>query len=947
MDLAGTWECRVGPGKEPRRVRLPGSLDEIGVGDPPAAPSLGSLTRLRAYEGPAEFRREVAVPAEWAGLGLSLTIERSRSTEVFWDGESAGTSSCLSAAQRFDLGAATPGKHELRIVSDNASGVMSWPSVRNSHAASDGIQTNWNGVLGRIELEALPALRIADLGIVAARAGETGSEVDLSFDVRDDRPIDSATGGSELEVEVVYAAGPAARASVVQRLPALRRGALRTTIRLALGPEFPLWDDLDPRLVDLEVSLVRGPAREVISTTKARIGLRKFEVAGTNFTVNGRKVFLRGKHEAGVFPLTGYAPMDVASWRRVFGIAKEWGINHYRFHSWCPPEAAFVAADEIGMYLQPELPFWNPKDALESDEEYTYYLAEALRIVDAYRNHPSFVMFALGNELVGSRERMGIIIDRCRERLPGLLCAIGSNNFLTRPAVPEGSDYWTTFWTSGRWNFRKSGYGGKNVRGSTPHSTRGHVNNEPPSTDFDYSRAIDGVGMPVITHEIGQYQVFPDFAEIEKYTGLLKAKNFEAFKAAHDGRGIGDRSREFQLASGRLAALCYREEIEAALRTPALAGFQLLDLQDFPGQGTALVGLLDAFMDSKGLIEPEEWRAFCADTVPLLRARKRVWESGERFSARVDLAHYGREAGTRCVVRWSISFASSGDADGSLGEVVAEGELGPIAPHQGEVTSFGEIAVDLGKRSEARRLRARLELAWIDTDDRRSPAAPGAVQSRAPRGPAWDFWIFPPAAPVVIPDDVLVVRSWDDQADGFLAEGGKVFYLPDLGSGMVSVPGAFIPDFWCYPMFKKYDPPGTLGILCDPSHPALAGFPTDFHADWQWWHLLKSSRPLVLPPALKGLEPIVRVIDNVHRGWPLGLVFELSSGSGKLLVCGIDLIGRSDRPEFADLYRRLLAYMESPAFAPAFSIDRAALGSFLRPGSADGTARAEGTDFYG
>ena len=103
-----------------------------------------------------------------------------------------------------------------------------------------------------------------------------------------------------------------------------------------------------------------------------------------------------------------------------------------------------------------------------------------------------------------------------------------------------------------------------------------------------------------------------------------------------------DQAHDFFKASGALAVVCYREDIEAALRTPEFGGFQLLDIQDFPGQGTALVGILNVFMENKGMIEPEQWRGFCSETVPLFRMEKYVWTNDETLTGKVQIAHYGR-----------------------------------------------------------------------------------------------------------------------------------------------------------------------------------------------------------------------------------------------------------------------------------------------------------------
>ncbi|MNW23659.1 hypothetical protein D3C74_03660 [compost metagenome] len=121
------------------------------------------------------------------------------------------------------------------------------------------------------------------------------------------------------------------------------------------------------------------------------------------------------------------------------------------------------------------------------------------------------------------------------------------------------------------------------------------------ATELDFQAAIALRYIPVITHEIGQYAVYPDVTEIEQYNGVLRPVNLEVIQADLERKGVIGEVKKWVRGSGMLALQLYRDEIEAALRTPDLGGFQLLDLHDFPGQSTATVGILNAFWQSKGL----------------------------------------------------------------------------------------------------------------------------------------------------------------------------------------------------------------------------------------------------------------------------------------------------------------------------------------------------------
>jgi hypothetical protein len=388
----------------------------------------------------------------------------------------------------------------------------------------------------------------------------------------------------------------------------------------------------------------------------------------------------------------------------------------------------------------------------------------------------------------------------------------------------------------------------------------------------------------VLAHELGQWVTYPDFGEIARYTGVLKPRNLEAFRDALAGRGMIDQARDFQQASGRFAWLLYKEEIEAALRTPHYGGVQLLQLEDFPGQGEALVGLLDSFWESKGILTPEVFRRFSGPTVTLARFAKYTWKSDEIFAATAEVAHYGERDIPAAGVSWSL-----GDASGRFENVTIK---------QGELTRLGEIRVPLAGVKAPARLRLTL-----------------AVDGAAARND-WDVWVYPPA-PGTASAGILVTRSYDAAARQALSAGGKVMlsWPPDR-AGSATLPNTFLPVFWSLSWFQKQ--PGTLGILCDPSHPALASFPTEAHSNYQWWDVAQPSRAFILDDTPFDFRPIVQVIDDYHRNHKLGAVFEARVGGGRLLVSGFDLESNLDRrPAARQLRASLIAYMRGSDFQPA------------------------------
>ena len=875
-------------------VTLPGTTDENHKGVLKDEHCIDRLSRVWYWKGPAWYQRDVIVPDTWKGKHITLLLERTKHTAVWVDRTPCGMQDSLSAPLVFDLSAAmTPGKHTISLLVDNS--IL--PPVGQSHAFDERTQTNWNGIVGRIELHAADAAWLDDVqvypdvekrtAVIKAVIGNT-----TGGDVEGELRISGETRNTDKAMTFPAQSFPVGAADA--------NGTVEATYKL--GDDAPLWDEFSPAMIRLTVSLnvksAGGANGQVLADSRTvDFGLRQFATKRSQFTINGRPIFLRGKLDCCIFPLTSYPPMDKAGWLGVLGIAKSYGINHYRFHSWCPPEAAFEAADELGMYLQPELP--NKSSAFQKPAHGGYLRREGELIFRAFGNHPSFVMFALGNEL-GRRPEMFEMVRHFRQIDPRRLYAQGSNNVHWNPSQAAGDEFWVTGKTRADLPVRGSFFQGDYT---------GYIENRPPSTMVDFSESIAGVNVPVVGHEVGQFQVSPDFREIPKYTGVLKARNLEVFRQRLADANMLDQADDFVRASGALSVICYREDIEAALRTPGFGGFQLLDLQDFSGQGTALVGILNAFMESKGLITPEQWRRFCCPVVPLLGMKKYTWTTDEKFIGRVQVAHYGPAdlAGTE--VTWAAADAR--------GRQVAGGTLGPVDIKQGNVRDVDMFCFPLAGADAPGKLTISLAI------------------TGTPYANSYDIWLYLPKVDTAPPHGVTIARSLDADAWARLGRGEKVLLLPDLKTlddPDKSVAGSFQCDFWCWPMFKRAAErmkipaaPGTLGILCDPNAPALAHFPTEFHSNWQWWQLVKHARPIILDATPAGYRPTVQVIDNFARNHKLALVFETKVAKGKLLVCAIDLPALQDSPEARQFLSSLLSYAASASFDPKAELDAAML----------------------
>ena len=915
-DLTGIWDfsmAQMQNGSIPTAfddtISLPGTTSLAKKGPANSKRETGFLTDAYAFEGQAWFRKYIYINPDHIGMPMKLSLERTRLTSLWINGKLAGSCDSLCTPHEYDITTlVTKPLTEILICVKN----IDYPT-KGGHLTSPDTQSNWNGITGEMKIEVFPPIYVDH---IQAYPSLSEKSVTLMMQLHGAKTALFCAKGTVLENDEEDQLPP-----FQTEITADENG--KTTVTIPLGDTVYEWSEYTPALYYLHYAVDENDVG-IIS-----FGLRKFCTDGMQFTINDRPTMLRGKHDGMIFPLTGYAPTDPNEWIRIMTIAKTYGINHYRFHTCCPPDAAFTAADLLGIYLEPELPFWGTITT-ENDEnhnalEQQYLIELGEKILQTFGNHPSFVMFSLGNELWGSTERLSEILRHYKALDSRHLYTQGCNNFQHFPVILPEDDYYVGVRLSKE----------RLIRGSYGmcDAPLGHVQTDRPSTMHNYDEIIfpqnqnpdtdikdnrkeieiqygtgvkkvkaEGVDQglipqkPIITHEIGQYEVFPNFHEIEKYTGPLKARNFEVFRERLAQKHMLHQADKFFQCSGALAAACYKEEIEAAMRSQYIAGFQLLDLQDFSGQGTALVGMLDAFMDNKGILSPEEWRTFCSDCVILAQFPSYTCISGEMFVAKIAIRSALPALPQGCEAEWMMITENST----TLGQ-------GRFAIPQ---TSPGLIEVDsiFCKMPEQvpAPTRMHLFLSITNTD---------IIN-------VYDMMLFPAIAmpDFNCPSDVLITAN-PKEAKKALQKGKSVFFLPN--SIQNAIPGFYCTDFWCYPMFrdicnwmKKPVAVGTMGLCIQNDHPALKLFPSQEYSTPQWFDLVSHADCAILDDTDAALTPIVQMIDNFDRNHKLGIVWEARVYTGKLLVCTSRLSETATRPESRWFAKSLLAYVESPAFQP-------------------------------
>lgn len=850
IDLSGQWQVKLDAEKQetmpqayPETMMLPGTTSAAGLGMPNPAKETGCLTDAYRFEGAVWFMRTFTA-GDWTGEQTMLTLERTRKTTVYLDGRPIGHQESLCTPHRYFLPPVHAGEHTLVIRVDNTD----YPT-RGGHMTSPDTQSNWNGITGEISLTVAHTL-LTDLTV---------------------RP-DLRRGCLRVHGHIIGA--PDGVAGIVlpgqmEHLLPYRRGVLDGECPLKGNEAF--WDEAHPEIHTISIDL----DGDVYETT---FGLRDVRTVGRRLLINGCETFLRGKVDNLLYPKTGYTPTDVASWMTILGIAKEYGINHYRYHTACPPDAAFTAADLLGVYMAPELPFWGTV-AEEGEEGYDererdLLFQEGFRILREYGHHPSFLWLSLGNELWGSKDVLNRMMRAYREADDTKLYSSGANNYQFVPDVLDEENVFVGV-RLGRERLIRGSYAMCDapqgiVQTTAPESVSNYDASIVPETlgqsgeagkvQIQYGTGVKEVDaqsadalipdVPVISHEVGQYVFYPDFSEIPHYTGPLKPRNIEAMRENLERAGLYGEHEAFFRQTGHLAVDCYKREIETLLRSREVSGFQLLDLQDYTGQGTALVGVLNAMMENKGLISAEEWREFCAGTVVLGEFASFTGMMGEDIRFDVQISECDPEKQHTCI-RCTLM-------DGER-ELYAC-DVAPGARH-GRLTDAVSVTFPAECYRDAMQERiTRLTVALTLADGTRNH---------------YPIWLIPPV-------DIRITREGIEKDGRMVAfvsaeekADGAAIVVP---SAEGQLPAEYCTDFWCYPMFRSISesmgkpvPVGTMGLSIDTASPLLKRFAQEDYTTPVWYAILQTAHVQRLPA---DIHPAVQMIDNTERCARLGILYQ-------------------------------------------------------------------------
>ena len=336
IDLTGSWDFAVGDSAVYNDfVLLPGTMASNGKGE---------------QTGRLWYQRSIYVPAGWKERHVSLVLEHpSAETFVKVNGKEVGSSQNRFTAHKYDIS-------KFLIFGERNRIEVSTPSTKG----------NWQGISGRVELRAQPH----DLYIERVKLTPHPFQGVLQIDLQLAGRINYLASDV---VEVLMQRVDVDSAAIMSRYFSLNNRQLRLV--MPFNNEVAIWDEFHPHLYRIGITA----GNDYYETT---FGMNETTMDSHQPVLNGHHIFLRGVVKDNEFPQTGCPPTDVSWWFDTFRSCKEHGLNLMRFKGYCPPEAAFRAADRLGFYLQPDIPVAQGE--------------ETNRVIEAYLHHPSFLL--LGSE---------------------------------------------------------------------------------------------------------------------------------------------------------------------------------------------------------------------------------------------------------------------------------------------------------------------------------------------------------------------------------------------------------------------------------------------------------------------------------------------------------------------------------------------------------------------
>ena len=831
-------------------LQVPSCWEAQGVGGPGNSTTVTperSIRPLRgSYVGTGWYRKELALPAAWTGKQVWLKIGGVHAQGWFWvNGTYVGHNACYCGTYKYNItDLVKPGERVVvaaRVRNDVPSrkGLMSW------------IQ-RFGGLYRSVELDATPALLIDDAHVVGD-LDQRNCVVHVRVRVAGSGAAPSSE--ATLQVNIATLDGtPAGKALAMVQLNS--DPTLDVAVPVTLTP-LRAWSPEEPNLYRADIVLrVNGQA---VDGWVERFGVRKWEVRGGNFYLNNRKYFIRGYGDDYVYPLTISSPASRDAHRQHLQLAKSYGFAYVRHHSHCEVPEFFEAADEVGIMVQPEMPYYGATPSAGAPE-YFKPKEDLTELYTHYRRYVSLSTYCTGNE-----GHLGSPIDREVYQLAKTLDP-------TRLALHQD--------------------GGKNLKDNSDFH-QGPV--------VPWNAGTQDASWPFTAHEYLNLATEEDPRLAVKYTGaVLPPVKPEDFRAVLDKAGLSwDWGVATLDAGNQLQRVYQKHGLEKARRDPACGGYIYWTIIDVGSP--AAQGLFNQFCEPK-VSTAEYFRQFNSPTVVLAKFTPTEWilRGGDSLKVEWWLSPFDAKPLRGQPVAWRLEQDD---------KVLASGQLPPVDAEAGDVKIIGSTELKTPDLTKPAKLHLVAELPgtgisnswdlWVFPRATAQPDAGkgiGAVPSlyRALKGryPA----LVEVSEPVTGGPELLLAEHFDGAVTSALAQGKMVLVLRLPGEA----PGVQL-GWWA--ISKQA---GTAVAR----HPAFGDFPHDGCLNELWFRLVHRTVSPV-DGAWHHVEPLM-----VGRGGAgcLVHVFQARAGHGKLLASGLNLL--SDNPEAEYLLDQFIRYARSPQFQP-------------------------------
>ena len=861
-------------------IRVPGIWDNQGYGT--------ETNEVRHnFIGKGWYKRQIEIPDDWAGRRVFLVITgASRYAKTWVNDHFLGEHIGAKSVFEYDITKyVSPGKTATLTIQVDSKQRWEIDALSGCSFLIDYLETPWGGIWGHVLLEARSDAWLSDLFIEPDVAE---SSCTASATLNGDAAL--ADG---VRLEVFDATGT--RVAEATSKPSRVTAAI---------PDAKLWTPDSPTLYTARLSLLKDG--KTIDSIESRFGMREFTIDGPYILLNGKRVMLRGYGDDHIYPEQMAMPSDKELYLKRLRLIKSYGFNHVRHHSTMMPPEYYDACDEVGMISTGEFPIiyhivlpgvgskWQKLVPAGTDPVAAHetYRREWTAVLRQFRNHPSIMCWAMGNELGqydGLPKPRTLFADIARQYDPqrffidsdGVAPNVLAGNVPNDPLSDRDTlDFYTVQF---------------NDPGANPIDNSGK---------FHTPRPLK----PNISHEAGNYVTFSRPDLVDQFQHNIKPFWLTDGKTKLEKLGLFQEANGWAEKSEQLYSLLHKYNLEGLRKNPFLSGYHWWLFQDY---WTSSNGIVDHYFRPKSIAKDDVVK-FNNDVVLLQDGLQRTYRGQEHLKLKLLVSNFSFER-LQGNLRWKVTV---GD------RTVAQEQHALTNPvPQGELVEIGIIDVELPEIESPANMKITIELTANGkhfANDWPSRLYPAVIQPKALPVPVYANEIyakqFPGWSIQPIPskgdlgDRAVYLTSWpcDPRIVDALKRGASVVLIDGADQLMESCPITFRTSWWRAGE-KPHDSKNHTGTFVY-DHPVTRAIAPDDWCDDGWFHLIEGSKKFNLETGPTRPEVIIRALPGMLVVKDYALLFEVGAEKGTLLASGLNHRRAKGRPENEWLVARLLEH---------------------------------------